>query len=271
LPDSWRRLSFRQRRLKLDCGQFRIDNHLPYKCPVAFRFCLWHESLCGTDGGGIFLSTNDGASWAEVNNGLTNHNVFSLAFYGTNLFAGTLGGGVFYCDYTSSANPIWTTVNNNNGLPPNTYVYALVVSGTNLFAGLMAAAFFVTTSIASQAQVGRRSFPAWAMMSTLLPSPSLARTLCGDYWRRFLLRLQHEHNLDCGQFRLVELLCQCSCRLTQRAGGTNLFAGTDGGGVFLSDNDGASWTEVNNGLTNTVVYSLAVSPTGQAERISLPD
>jgi hypothetical protein len=43
--------------------------------------------------------------------------------------------------------------------------------------------------------------------------------------------------------------------------GTNLFAGTDSGGVFLSTNNGTSWTVVNNGLTNTDVYALAVSGT----------
>ncbi|MCL4512385.1 MAG: T9SS type A sorting domain-containing protein [Bacteroidetes bacterium] len=43
--------------------------------------------------------------------------------------------------------------------------------------------------------------------------------------------------------------------------GTNLFAGTVGGGVFLSTNNGTSWTAVNTGLTNISVWSLAVSGT----------
>ena len=43
--------------------------------------------------------------------------------------------------------------------------------------------------------------------------------------------------------------------------GTNLFVGTTGGGVFLSTNNGTSWTAVNTGLTNTVVLALAVSGT----------
>lgn len=43
--------------------------------------------------------------------------------------------------------------------------------------------------------------------------------------------------------------------------GTNLFAGTWGGGVFRFTNNGTSWTQVNNGLTTTNVQSLAVSGT----------
>jgi ligand-binding sensor domain-containing protein len=44
--------------------------------------------------------------------------------------------------------------------------------------------------------------------------------------------------------------------------GTNLFAGTYDGGVFLSTNDGTSWTAVNNGLENPHVSCLVVSPNG---------
>jgi len=43
--------------------------------------------------------------------------------------------------------------------------------------------------------------------------------------------------------------------------GSNLFAGTWEGGVFLSTNNGTSWTPVNTGLTTTNVYALAVNGT----------
>jgi photosystem II stability/assembly factor-like uncharacterized protein len=43
------------------------------------------------------------------------------------------------------------------------------------------------------------------------------------------------------------------------AGGTNLFAGTGGGGVFVSTNDGTSWTPARSGLTAPVASSLALS------------
>jgi photosystem II stability/assembly factor-like uncharacterized protein len=43
--------------------------------------------------------------------------------------------------------------------------------------------------------------------------------------------------------------------------GTNLFAGTKYGGVFLSTNDGGNWNAMNNGLANDSVLALAASGT----------
>lgn len=40
---------------------------------------------------------------------------------------------------------------------------------------------------------------------------------------------------------------------------TNIFVGTDGGGVFLSTDNGANWKAVNNGLTKKIVNTLAIS------------
>jgi hypothetical protein len=41
--------------------------------------------------------------------------------------------------------------------------------------------------------------------------------------------------------------------------GSDVFAGTDSGGVFLSTNNGTSWTAVNSGLMNSRVYSFSMS------------
>jgi len=48
--------------------------------------------FAGTQGWGVFLSTNNGTTWTVVDSGLTNWAVYSLAVSGTNLFAGTRGG-----------------------------------------------------------------------------------------------------------------------------------------------------------------------------------
>ena len=49
--------------------------------------------FAGTYGGGIFISANNGTSWTAVNTGLSSIFVYDLAVSGTNLFAGTEGGG----------------------------------------------------------------------------------------------------------------------------------------------------------------------------------
>jgi len=49
----------------------------------------------GGSDGGVFLSTNNGASWTDVNSGLMNTSIKALAVIGTNLFAGTNGSGIF--------------------------------------------------------------------------------------------------------------------------------------------------------------------------------
>ena len=42
-----------------------------------------------------------------------------------------------------------------------------------------------------------------------------------------------------------------------------IYAGTWGAGIFKSDDNGASWTEINNGLDNTLVQSLVINSNGE--------
>jgi hypothetical protein len=83
----------------------------------------------GLLGDGVFLTTNNGTSWTQVNSGLTTTKVRSLAMSGSNLFAGTDSGVFLSTDSGTS----WTSV--NSGLPANTKVQSLAVSGSTIVAG----------------------------------------------------------------------------------------------------------------------------------------
>ncbi len=101
------------------------------------------DLFAGEFGGGVFLSTDLGISWRQVNNGLAPTStgeeaarttvVRALAVVGTKIFAGT-GGGVFISsDYGSSWIPV------DCGLT-NTWVNSLAVApnnagGVNIYAG----------------------------------------------------------------------------------------------------------------------------------------
>jgi hypothetical protein len=78
---------------------------------------------------GVSKSSNNGSTWTEINNGLTNFDISSLALSGTTLFAGTYGGGVFY-----------SKDNGNNWLPANEglsskFVEKLTICGNYLLGG----------------------------------------------------------------------------------------------------------------------------------------
>ena len=84
----------------------------------------------GTQGGGIFRSTDNGETWTGVNSGLTATNVRALAISPTDhIFAGTFGGVFRSTDNGDS----WTSVKNGLEFP---FVISLSInSDGDIFAG----------------------------------------------------------------------------------------------------------------------------------------
>jgi hypothetical protein len=80
------------------------------------------------NGGGVYLSTNNGDNWTAVNTGLTDSVVRHLAVCGSNIFAGT-AHGVFV---TTNNGTNWKEA--NAGLT-DSVITALTVKGAYLFAG----------------------------------------------------------------------------------------------------------------------------------------
>jgi hypothetical protein len=89
--------------------------------------------FAGIPGGGVYRSSDNGASWSEASVGLTNLNVHTLAASGTTLFAGTLTTMIDPSDndtYRSTDNGAsWMKLNTSFTL------LSLAVKGTDLFAG----------------------------------------------------------------------------------------------------------------------------------------
>ena len=167
--------------------------------------------FAGTEGGGVFLSTNNGISWAVAN---TPFSSFSdMVNMGTNLFAARemndYGYGVGAFRSTNNGTS-WTAV--DSGLT-NKDVWRLAVSETNLFAGTYGGGVFRSTNNGTS----------WNVANSGLPNTLI---------------------------------------IALTASGKNLFAGLDGAGVYRSTNDGTSWTAVDSGLTGFNLGAFAVSPNG---------
>ena len=241
--------------------------------------------FAGLNGGGVFLTRDDGGIWNGVNTGLTTNMVSGLIFNNPDLFAGcwgqvfrstnlgtnwtdassgimgtemgsfaVIGSNIFGGNYASGC--FWTTDNGanwsfaNSGLT-NTQVKALLATGNNLFAGTSGGGVFLSTNNASSWSANNNGLTdlyvkALAKNGTYM----FAGTASGGIFRS----LNGGANWEQVNNGLTNLQVNAFA-----VSDTNLFAGTMGGGVFYSSNNGENWIQVNTGMTGTgIVYSFAV-------------
>jgi hypothetical protein len=76
--------------------------------------------------GGVYMSTDSGANWTAVDNGLTNDNINVLIANGSNLYAGSAGSGVYF---SNDSGTTWTSI----GLD-TLGIISLACNGNNLYA-----------------------------------------------------------------------------------------------------------------------------------------
>jgi ligand-binding sensor domain-containing protein len=217
------------------------------------------DLFIGSNGGGVYRSTDSGRSWAHADSDLGNNDVTALAVSGTTLFAGTSAGIYFSTDSGMSWMATGSEIN-VVGLSIN----AMAVSGSNLFVGTYYGVFLTTNNGASWDSVntglpedrGYYDIDAFTAIGTNLfittyEEGVFLSTNNGTSWSAVnaglpctIDTLHHDTSYD-----IIEAFA---------VSGSNLFAATYEGGVFLSTNNGTSWTAVNAGLTNLDVTTLSV-------------
>jgi photosystem II stability/assembly factor-like uncharacterized protein len=231
------------------------------------------ESINYGSSGKVFLSTDEGNNWTDVFS--APRGVMSIAESGTNIYAGTYGGGIFLSDDNGGN---WTPLTAG---PNNVTVLAAV--GTNIFAGTDASLFYSLDNgtswnpsnvymydVLSLDISGVNVFAGTHLVGVFLSNDN------GTTWNSKGLTNQdicslvsNATNLFAGTGDTIYLSNDLGtnwipvfnpgfiCRALA-AVGTNIFAGTEGGGVFLSTNNGLSWSAVNQGLTAMNVRSIAI-------------
>jgi len=184
------------------------------------------------------------AEWINLDTPFTR--IHALAVSGKNLFAGSLGGGVFLSDdYGQSWKPI------NNGLT-NLKILSLVLDSEYIFAGVGGygtkggSVFRSNDHGQSWVPSGLEGYSVYAL--AFMGNGVLC---AGTYGSIFL-------SDDYGQsWKPINNGLTNSIVNSIVVKGERLFAGTQGG-VFLSDNYGQSWKPINNGLTDTDIFILAI-------------
>jgi hypothetical protein len=218
---------------------------------------------------GIFVSTNDGDSWIQLDFSPNNGDVRCLLVVDSTIFAGTdageLGslrdslGGVFR---STDDGITWTPINTglrNNGADKR--VYALARIGSTLFAGTWLSGIFTSTDYGNSWSHNDTSNAGGIVTSlAVIDSTLFAGTWYGAVFRSTDMAVSWTR-VDSGLTNPVNHYDYSIDALAVSGG--NVFAGTVFDGVFLSTNYGASWTPVNGGLMindpdNDDISSLAV-------------
>jgi photosystem II stability/assembly factor-like uncharacterized protein len=231
-----------------------VNSGLPEKTIFMCLAASGARIFAGSMGKGVFLSTDRGASWKPVNSGLSDLRVMSLMIDGEKLFAATTGGGVFL----STDNGVgWAAV--NSGLPEGTSVNCIFKSGNSLFAGMDYRGLFVSTD----------SGASWKEIKSIIAANNPVSCLIGGGENLLAGSVQGIFRSTDGglswepaslpfESAMLGILPQTSV-MCLAVSGSNIFAGTDGAGVFMSSNQKKSWVMVNSGLKSSQVCALAVS------------
>lgn len=212
--------------------------------------------LAGTDGGGVFKTTNKGASWTAVNTGISGTAIITgLVKAGTRIIATSQTGGVFKSDNNGA---IWSSFNDvntlnvagTNGLSYNSVTDELMVINS---AGLFTIASASTTNTVS-----------YIASSTAFPLGTAVRSISNNGTTWFLAT-------DAGVFQsAIGAVTWASANTNLTTMDVNvvipvtfsssrLVAGTNKEGIFKTSTSSISWAENNTSFNNLETYSMATS------------
>jgi hypothetical protein len=236
----------------------------------------------GTRENGVYISTDNGSSWQQSS--LTNQDIEALAADGSNLFAGTFGFPVSYGVFSSSnagANWIQSPLNSQ-------IVKSLLISGGSIFAGAdfnggLYGVFMSTNNGANWTQTSlnnKITYSLGAGVGRIFAGTSLSgvyySTDNGTSWTQTSLNsgtiwslASNGNRVYAGAFSGLFISSDNGSSWTPTtivnqtvrsiaALNKDVIAGTDGFGVYVSNDSGSTWIQRNEGLGTLQVFATAV-------------
>ncbi|MGE5398985.1 MAG: T9SS type A sorting domain-containing protein [Ignavibacteriales bacterium] len=203
--------------------------------------------FAGISGDGVYLSSDKGASWSKVSNGLPDKpRIVCMTVKGNSIFAGLGNGGIYR---TTDDGADWKAV--NNGFPPDysgsLNCTALAADSNAVYAGKPGSVYYSTDNGDSWKLSGY-NFPPYMQVSSIVFFNHIifASTAVGGVY----------YASDNGAFwkPVNKGLYMSVSSLAVKD--SLIFAATYGGGVNVTGNSGAEWKEANNGITNLNINKI---------------
>jgi photosystem II stability/assembly factor-like uncharacterized protein len=223
------------------------------------------SSLAADDAGcyfycseGFFVSSDGGTNWTQTNNSTTSSFVFDLDVNGGNIFIATNSG------VSVSNNSGITWIAANDGLPDSARILEIGLNGDDIYACSGGSGIFLSNNNGvnwtprnnglSNNQIGCLS---------AFDNKILAGTrYCGNYlydnnvetWSAMNVGLNDENSYFVHSMNPWPEMIFCFSK-----NGGSIFTGTSNG-VYMSNDNGGSWTEVNSGIPENIsIHCLGVS------------
>jgi len=201
----------------------------------------------GTNGGGIFKSSDNGQNWSAVNSGLTNFTVNCITTSGNKIIAGT-DGGIFY---STNKGVKWDTASINLSYMQ---AHCFTKAGNNIYAGMKAGLVFISSDDGINWKQYKNPLMLDVYSLAFNDSTLYAGTGNGIFstslhndsipWTIFAL------SSDTYPFIIYSLIVQDS----------NILAGINGL-IFKTTNNGKKWTSIDSGISGKGMSILSLVKT----------
>ncbi|HEY9166572.1 MAG TPA: YCF48-related protein [Candidatus Kryptonia bacterium] len=249
-------------------------------------FCKTESNMyVGTTSNGIYRSSDNGKSWSQINNGLLKAGVFHMAASGKNIYAGTKGFGV---SRSTDGGKEWIVSRLDSAAStfPSHFITALEAHGDNLYVRTWNKFYASTDKGASwiDSNIGGRQGRGFASSLAVRDSDIFAST--GDgllhstdngrtwAWSDSGLSLNNGNQWypgvviqKRGPSKVIPSVpppraSSSSGKLREAQAlafkDNKIFAGITGGNIFVSTNDGVSWSQVDSNLTDNYFNAITV-------------
>ena len=209
--------------------------------------------LAGTDGGGVYKTTNKGNTWGAVNNSLTYLDISGMVKAGNRIFSTSLSSGIWASDNNGTS---WFDFNDAN---------------TRNIGGTLAISYNATTDqilVANnnglfRATVGATTIPVYTSVGTGLSAGTTIRSISNNGTTWYLATDKGVYTSPANAIAWTSLNTGLKTNdvtaVVPFAFKNTLVCGTRGEGIFKAPVTFTTWTATNNGFNNIRTYSMTSS------------